>query len=458
MKTRAQIVFEKARIRIDRINLDREATVPDLFAQVKEVVVIASSSRGGSSIFTEILRHSPELLHFKGEINPFLALAGLGYPHSGRPDDLLTASDAAPHNAKKLARLEQEMALDVGTNGEIDLNDQRLLARFKDDLHWRLAVQWPEINLDRDFLFSEITATFNELHKEHAWSKGSFPDHQLFHILLLRNLRRRYKTINPYYYDLRPDLLKKYCPDATEDYNSPSCCIIEEPPFVPIVPRRYITRQMAQTMPLIFKTPSNVYRLPFLKKIFPKARLKILHLTRNPADSINGLVDGWRHYGFFSHNMFQKLNIPGYSDISPDCGKNWWKYDLPPGWQEWTERPLEYVCGYQWRAAHREILAYLEQNQTDCLRIKFEEVIGPTATRQKVFSQISSWLGITDREIIKAAISEDLPPVMATTTLPPRKRRWFKKAALIRPVLTDPGLGILATAKKLGYTLNEEIG
>jgi hypothetical protein len=55
-------------------------------------------------------------------------------------------------------------------------------------------------------------------------------------------------------------------------------------------------------------------------------------------------------------------------------------------------------------------------------------------------------------------MAEDLPPVMVTTNIPPRKRRWFKKAELIRPVLVDPGLGILTTAKKLGYSLNEEIG
>lgn len=458
MKTRAQTVFEKTRRTIDRINSDRQAMVPDLCSQVKEVVVLASSSRGGSSIFTEILRHSPELLHFKGEINPFLVLAGLGYPHSGKPGDILEESDTGPHNHEKLACFEREMSLDVGISGEVDLGDSRMLTRFMNDLHWRICVQWPEIDFDRDFLFSEVAKTLNELYRHHGWKEGTFDDLQLFHVLFLRNMRQRHSTLNPYYYDLRPDLIKEYCPDAVEDYDSPSCCIIEEPPFVPIAPRNYISPEMVKTKPLIFKTPSNVYRLPFLKKIFPQAKFRILHLVRNPADSINGLVDGWCHNGFFAHNMQQKLNIQGYSDKYPAWGKNWWKYDLPPGWQELTDRPLEYVCGYQWNAAHREILDYIDQNQTDYLRIKFEDVIGPMATRREVFSRISQWLGIDSQEIINAAVNEDLPPIMATTTMPPRKRRWFKKAALIRPVLTDPGMGILSTAEKLGYTLNEEIG
>lgn len=457
MKPRTDTVFEKTRRNVDRVNSYRQAVVTDFCAQVKEVVVIASSSRGGSSIFTEILRHSPELLHFKGEINPFLALAGLSYPRSDRPGDRLDENDTAPHNLQKLARFEKEMALDVGVSGDVDLGEDKMLARFINDLHWRVCVQWPQIDIDRHFLSSEVVKTLAELYRWHGWEKGTFSDPQLFHVLFLRNLRKRYSGINPYYYDLRSDLIKKYCPDAAEDYNSPSLCIIEEPPFVPIAPRHFIAPEMLKSRPLIFKTPSNVYRLPFLKKIFAQARFRILHLVRNPADSINGLVDGWKYNGFFSHHLPQKLNILGYSDKHPAWGKSWWKYDLPPGWQEWTGRPLEYVCGFQWQSAHQEILAYLDRTQTDFLRIKFEDVIGPTASRRELFLNIAQWLGIGAKEIIDAAVSEDLPPVMATTTMPPRQRRWFKKAALIRPVLTDPRMKILSTAKRLGYTLDEEI-
>lgn len=458
MKTRAQVVFDKVCRTTDKINEDRLATVPDLCSQVRDVVVVASSSRGGSSIFTEILRCSPELLHFKGEINPFLALAGFCYPYNGHSGDMLEEVDAATHNSDKLARFEKEMALDVGISEKVDLRDSKMLTRFKNDLHWRISVQWPELDIDKDFLFSEVTRTLDELYKQHGWEEGTFNDPQLFHTLFLRNLRQKYTTINPYYYDLRPDLVRQYCPDAKENYDSPSCFIIEEPPFVPIVPRQYVSSESVKSKPLILKTPSNVYRLAFLKKVFPRARFRILHLVRNPADSINGLVDGWRYNGFFSHRLLQKLDIRGYSDLYPSWGKNWWKYDLPPGWEEFTDRPLEYICGYQWLSAHRKILEYTKRHQTDYLRIKFEDVIGPVANRGEVFQRICKWLGINGQEIINAAIAEELPPVMVTTTLSPRKRRWFKKAELIRPVLTDPDLEILSTAKILGYTLNEEIG
>ncbi len=458
MKTREQYVFEKARRAIEKINDCRQTMVEDFCSQVKDVVIVASSSRGGSSIFTELLRHSPELLHFKGEINPFLALAGFSYPYNGRSSDMLVADDAGPHHAGELSYLQKEMSFDVGIAEDVDLRAPKMYERFLYDLHWRICVQWPEIDIEREDLFAAVDQTFNELHHAYGWRLGEFKNPQLFHILFLRNLRRRYTTINPYYYDLRPDLIREYCPDAQPDFSSPSCFIIEEPPFVPIVPKQYVTAESIKSKPLILKTPSNVYRLPFLKELFCNARFRILHLTRNPADAINGLVDGWRYNGFFSHKLNKRLEIKGYSDLFSDWGTNWWKYDLPPGWEEYSNRPLEYICGYQWCSAHRAIIDYTERNPVDYLRIKFEDVIGPIASRREVFSRICHWLGINGREIIAAAMAEDLPPVMVTTSISPRKRRWFKKAELIRPVLVDPGLAIVATAEKLGYSLNEEIG
>jgi len=457
MKNHGETALTETHLTTELINTSRATSAPDFCAAVREIILIASSSRGGSSVFSEILRHSRELLHFKGEINPFLVLAGLTFPHSGRADDSLDAADAGPQNAGKLARLTKEMALDVGIGGDMDLNEDLNLSRFMHDLHWRLSVQWPEIAIDQGFLFERIRATLAELCRDHGWSRGGFADPQLFHVLLLKKLRSEYPAINPYYYDLRPDLIERFCPETERNYDCPSSCIIEEPPFIPIVPRQTADREMATNMPLILKTPSNVYRLPFLKKVFPNARFRILHLVRNPADSINGLVDGWLYHGFFSHQIKKGLNIKGYSDRFPVWGKKWWKYDLPPGWEEFVDQPLEFVCGHQWNSAHRQILTCQEENRDDYLRVRFEDVIGPVEIRRRVFAGIIDWLGIEGREIMTAATVDDLPPIMTTTTLPPRQRRWFKKIAIIRPVLTDPKLGIRSIARELGYSLNEEL-
>jgi hypothetical protein len=42
---------------------------PRALAAVREVVVVASSSRGGSSMVGELLRRAPRLLHLSAEVN-----------------------------------------------------------------------------------------------------------------------------------------------------------------------------------------------------------------------------------------------------------------------------------------------------------------------------------------------------------------------------------------------------
>jgi len=431
---------------IERVNQGRPAAVPDFFSAVRDVVIIASSSRGGSSIFTEILRQSPDLIHFKAEINPMLAIAGLTAPASGRADDSLDSLDAGPHNRQKLTVLEREMALDVGVNLPVDLRDQQLKDRFMSDLLWRITIQWPEIEIEPGFVFACAEQTFAALVRDHGWGVGEFNDPQLFHVFFLARLRIRYPGINPHYYDLSPDLIKRYCPEAEICLCPPAGALIEEPPFVLIAPRQQVTAEMLAKRPLIVKTPSNVYRLDFLRAIFSKARFRVIHLVRNPADAINGLVDGWLYHGFFSHHLLTRLEIKGYSDRFPEWGTHWWNYDLPPGWQQWSNQPLEYVCGYQWRHAHQTILDFISRHQVDSLRVAFEDVIGELTVREERFAEIADWLGI-GREQLIAAATGDLPLVMATT--PPRQRRWFKKAELLRPVLTAPS--IIKTAKHLGY-------
>lgn len=434
------------------VNQRRQPAVPDLFSQVKEVVVIASSSRGGSSIFTEILRQSPELIHCKGEINPYLAIAGLTYPASGRADDSLDALDAGPQQHQKLATLAGEMALDIGVSGPLDLENRALRERFLHDLLWRITIQWPEIEIEPDFLLSCADQTLTDLVRCHGWLPGRFDDPQLFHALFLARLRDRYPGINPHYYDLSPELIRRYCPGADICCAPPASLVIEEPPFVLIAPRQPVTPEMLARQPLILKTPSNVYRLAFLRQVFRQARFRILHLVRRPADAINGLVDGWQYHGFFSHALPYRLDIQGYSDRFPEWGRHWWKYDLPPDWRQWIGQPLEQVCAYQWRRAHQAILDYLAATNVDALRVAFDEVIGPLPLREQRFTEIANWLGVDPKPLVTAAVG-DLAPVMATAR--PRQRRWFKKAALLQPVLNDPL--IIETAQRLGYEKTHDL-
>ncbi|NTV15009.1 MAG: sulfotransferase [Desulfobulbaceae bacterium] len=431
--------------RLAAINQQRPG-VAGLFTAVRQLVVVASSSRGGSSIFTEILRRSPELVHLQGEITPFLNLAGLGAGASGYGSDHLPAAAAGGENRGRLAILEGELARELGVNRPVDLRDPRTLARFQADLHWRLTCQWPELAIGRNFLYTAVDLTLAELQGQHGWPPGAFPDPQLFQILLLARLRIRQPGINPWYYDLAPPLIRRHCPSARIDPAPPARLLLEEPPFVAIAPSQPATAALAAGQTLVIKTPGNVYRLPFLRALFPKARFRVLHLVRHPGQAINGLVDGWLHHGFFAHHLPGRLRIRGYSDHFSDWGKSWWKYDLPPGWEEWTERTLVEVCGFQWRSSHQATLDYLAQSGVEQLRVRFEAALGEPHERERTFTEVANWLGIDPTPLTTAALG-NLPPVMATGQ--PRQNRWFHKAALLEPVLTEKNIRQLAG--ELGY-------
>ena len=84
----------------------------------------------------ELLRYSENLLHLQAELNPFLVLAELGWPHSGSDSDRLEPSQLNPTAYQILA---SELGREIGRRDHETVDPVRL-AR---DLCWRLNVQWP---------------------------------------------------------------------------------------------------------------------------------------------------------------------------------------------------------------------------------------------------------------------------------------------------------------------------
>ena len=351
---------------------------------MRTVVVIASSSRGGSSVTAAWLRQSRQLLHFRAEVNPFFHLAGLQ-----------SDSDYVPADAPT-QRLWTLMRPDIGRPGPYDPD------AFARDLHARFRLQW----VDRRFRMDEVRRAL-----------PSPPVDATFHRTVFERL-----GIPAGYYDL---------PAQAPVPQGPFEPVLEEPPLVCIEPWEWAADI---DRPLIIKTPSLAYRLPYLRRLFAGWRLKVLHLVRAAPDAINGLVDGWNYpNGFFSHRL--DLAIPGYSEVHP--WGDWWNYDLPPGWQAWTRQPLVEVCGWQWRSAHEHILRFNEAD--DWLTVKFEDLLGGKVR------PVLDWLGV-EREPALDRGFEELPPVMATS---PRARRWFERADALDPALNRPDTAEMM--KRLGY-------
>ena len=391
--------------------------------RVRHVVLIGCSSRGGSSVFTEMLRHHSGITHLPAEINPLLAMAGCAFPESGTGSDAL---DVRHLNASVRDRLSLAFAHQAGGPGhEVDPEH---MAR---QLLWRLTAQWPEVEFDADAVASCVRA---------AQDKPG----DVFH--LIKRVHDVYPQVNPWFSDLDSKRLKQVFPALPTPLGAPSSTVIEEPPFVLTQPWLPVSEADLARRPFVFKTPSNAYRLPFLRALFPNARVQLLHLARNPAAAINGLVDGWRFRGFHAHPMDTPLEIEGYTE------HNWWKYDLPSGWREWTQRSLVEVAGFQWSAAHRAIMDHAHKDPIDTFRLRFEDVVGPAAVRHERIGALLDWMGVSANSRFSQVVAEGLPPIMATAR--PRQRRWFKRAALIEPVLAAEH--VANTAMALGYTDRSE--
>src|SRR5690606_12931056 len=191
-----------------------------------------------------------------------------------------------------------------------------------------------------------------------------------------------------------------------------------------------------RTRTLVLTTPRSSFRLGFLRDLLPTARLRVLHLVRNPAAAVNGLVDGWRHHGFFTCPVPAPLAIEGYSDQVPG-GDRWWCFDLPPDWAAWTDRPLPEVCANQWTASHLAALAGTAVLGLDRHQLRFEDLVGPPERRARAVGDLAEWLGV-DRAALAATAAADLPVVMATAHRRPGgggpgRRRSSPRCAPARP-------------------------
>ena len=370
----------------------------------RRIVVVVSSSRGGSTLVGEMFRRAPGYLTLRAETNPLFVVAGL-----------------EPTPAERRAALAAEMAAEAGRPAATLTAENR--ADFVTALAWRLTAQWPAVGIDPDAVERWTDETLAELAAaDPAWAPPNFPDRVTFHLRLLARVRAAHPAVNPWYYDIPADRVRAAFPEVPEPVGPPGEHLVEMPPFVLIGPWHRAGRADFAEVPLVLTTPRNSFRLSFLRALFPSASMEVLHLVRNPAAAVNGLIDGWRHRGFFNTAVDVPLRIPGYSDEFPGWGDRWWNYDFWPGWEEWADAPLPAVCAEQWRSHHAAVLDRVAETGAEYHRLRYEDVVSGDAAAQ-------------------------LPPLMATA--PPTPGRWARRADLILPAVgTGP---VREMAARLGY-------
>jgi hypothetical protein len=235
---------------------------------------------------------------------------------------------------------------------------RRLTPQRRFQIGMRSLLQWPDLHERMDGVFDATREAFEQ-------PDGRSREARM--IVYLARLKELLPHLNPYFYDVDPELIRARFPGETVPLGPPNeASVIEEPPFVCESPWDCALDGGDPGRPLLLKSPSNAYRLDFLRALFPSAELTVIHLIRDPAASVTGLMSGWLHHGFFKHRMpMGALDIERYAHPDQPWTAAWWKFDLPPGWTQYARRPLEEVCAYQWTSANEHILRWVERNRSD---------------------------------------------------------------------------------------------
>jgi hypothetical protein len=405
---------------------NNSTTAKTLASELHRVILIGSSSRGGSSITAEFLRQRDDLLHLRAEINPFLKQLGLVFPQTNTGSDRLIKSQRSTEQ-----QLWQLLTQEIGNYHRGPMKDEDWDI-FSNDVYRRLQLQWPTEKFSLDTVFSLIQKTRNILEMNTNWSTEIFEPVD-FHCLFLSLLREDYPNVDPRWYDLPEQDILKYFSELPP--LKPLIEITEEPPFVLIAPWKLATEEDLRTKPLIIKTPSNAYRIPFFRSFFKNQKLDLLHLKREAAQAINGLIDGWKYpRGFHSHPM-KDFSI----QTTPML---FWKYDLPPNWEKFQGSSLAEICSFQWYSAHHWILKekYLFDSTHS---IWFQQVLDDDLTS---LERLWNWFDVDPTFPMQPI--HTLPPTMATAR--PRQFRWFDNRQIIIPTIQKPKI------KTMMEKLNEE--
>ncbi len=394
----------------------------------RPVVVIVSSSRSYSSLLFTVLRSTQRFVALPGEHTHLYKLAGLSLPLDLDGDDALTVSTEETRS-RFLDLLSWELGLEQGQGSEASP-----LVLGATVAH-RMYAQWSNLPAPEEIV--PLLAT--------AIEAQDVPSRDRAFLGVLRQLDLFGVDLDPRFYDIDLRLIARFFPDLGPLPHGPLRSFsVEESPFVhPDVAAEFSRVLDGETKPLLLKASVDAYRLDLLHELFGD-RLTVIHLTRNPAGAICGLLDGWRSHCFASHLLSPgALRISGYSDTPWGAG-GWWRFDAPPGWQNLRDADLLSVCAHQWASAHIAVLESAEGSTRVVVTVRGEDLVN--GRRQPTVDRILEQCGVSS-----ARLDELFDPVVMAT-VPPRLGRWRERGEELRPAVES----VRDTAEELGYFIGED--
>ena len=134
-------------------------------------------------------------------------------------------------------------------------------------------------------------------------------------------------------------------------------------------------------------------------------------------------------------NPSVSLNIKGYEGTG-------WNFVMPPGWENYINKPLEEVCAFQWISSNKATLEGLKDIGDDRkLFISYEDLSEDT---YETIRLICNFAGIPLSGDLRK-ISYKPPEVNYVTK--PQKEKWRKNARLIENIYPQ----IELMMQELGY-------
>jgi hypothetical protein len=179
--------------------------------------------------------------------------------------------------------------------------------------------------------------------------------------------------------------------------------------------------------------------LSYITAVFPDA--KIIYPTRDGRNSINSMINAWRHPDrFFTYDVPVPLNIRGYEHQG-------WKFVLPPGWREYVSEPIERVCAFQWQSCNEFMLdeTAKPQYKDRVLRIRLEDL---TADPERRLAELAEFLELPYDEHFQS-FAKSLPVVNSPDNIVTRDKWRGPNRELIQSVMPM----IEPTMLRLGYPL-----
>jgi hypothetical protein len=183
---------------------------------------------------------------------------------------------------------------------------------------------------------------------------------------------------------------------------------------------------------IVEKTPTNSFRIPFLRALFADA--VFLFMVRDPRPNIASIYRGWESTQFKTHPMPRGFHIEGYVG-------SLWSFGFPPGWQTLNGQSLIEVCAYQWREYNEHCISDLEPLGRDARRVRYEELMDAPG---RVLVDVCQWAGLDPGPMSR--FRNGIPNVHRSR---PSADKWRSLEGELDTVADS----IRDTAQRLGYAV-----